>query len=450
MPIEITRLQLIESRDVAMQSRIKVGLAGISGYGSLYLDALMPMVERQEIDLVGVVDPAPQRCRHLSQLERYGISIHSDLSSLYNDKQHPNLMMLATPIHLHAQQACWSLQHGSNVLCEKPLAATVRDARRIVTESTTTSRFVAMGYQWSYSAAIQALKADIASGALGRPKRLKSLVFFPRNADYFARNGWAGRMKTAGGEAVFDGPANNAAAHYLHNMFYVLGSSRQTSAMPATTQAELYRANDIENHDTAAIRAVTEDGVEILFYASHTVPASMGPMFRFDFENAVVTYSAESVSGIVARFRNGNIKRYGDPMLDRTAKIRESIAAAAGDGEVACPARAAMPHVVCIAAAHASMPRITSMPQNLVTVSGSDGDKMLTVNGLHSTLIQCFDQWLLPSEFGGLEWARPGAVITTPSVLDPADRSESEALPPRLQEAWSEPSATNGKIAGHA
>jgi hypothetical protein len=56
------------------------------------------------------------------------------------------------------------------------------------------------------------------------------------------------------GLGIFDSPANNATAHFLHNMFYLLGATRETSAAPAVVQAELYRANAIENFDTAAIR----------------------------------------------------------------------------------------------------------------------------------------------------------------------------------------------------
>ena len=43
------------------------------------------------------------------------------------------------------------------------------------------------------------------------------------------------------GNPIFDSPVSNACAHYLHNMLYVLGPTRETSAMPARVQAELTR-----------------------------------------------------------------------------------------------------------------------------------------------------------------------------------------------------------------
>ena len=39
--------------------------------------------------------------------------------------------MIATPIPLHEEQACFALEQGSHVLLEKPIAATAEAGRRI-------------------------------------------------------------------------------------------------------------------------------------------------------------------------------------------------------------------------------------------------------------------------------------------------------------------------------
>ena len=126
-----------------------------------------------------------------------------------------------------------------------------------------------IGYQWSFSKAIQSLKNDIIKGLFGKPIRLKTLALWPRDDEYYGRNNWAGRIKENQGKWVLDSPMNNAVAHYLHNMFYVLGFEVDSSAVPKQVIAECYRANPIENYDTAVCRILTTDDVEILFYASH-------------------------------------------------------------------------------------------------------------------------------------------------------------------------------------
>ena len=171
-------------------------------------------------------------------------------------------MLIVTPIHLHAEHTCFALRNGANVLCEKPLAGTLIDALAMHEAQREASErggpFTAIGYQWSFSQAVQSLKRAILSGSLGRPVRMRTMVHQPRPIGYFRRNDWAGRIRTPDGHSVFDSPVNNASAHFLHNMFYLLGATRETSATPAWVQAELYRANAIENYDTAALRCRTQ------------------------------------------------------------------------------------------------------------------------------------------------------------------------------------------------
>src|SRR5439155_21910363 len=90
-------------------------------------------------------------------------------------------------------------------------------------------RFLAIGYQWSYSTAVQALKRDILQGRFGRPLRFRTSVTYPRSKSYFRRNAWAGRERSEAGDAIYDSPVNNATAHFLHNMLYLLGDVPSTS-----------------------------------------------------------------------------------------------------------------------------------------------------------------------------------------------------------------------------
>ena len=49
------------------------------------------------------------------------------------------------------------------------------------------------------------------------------MPLWPRDERYYSRNGWAGVKRTNDGTWILDSPTNNACAHFLHNMFYVLG-----------------------------------------------------------------------------------------------------------------------------------------------------------------------------------------------------------------------------------
>jgi predicted dehydrogenase len=389
---------------------VNIALAGIAGYGDAYLEALLPKQESVGARLVGVVDPQPQRCKRLDELERRQVPIHATMASLFDAAPQVDLMLIVTPIHLHAAQTCFALSRGANVLCEKPLAGTLRDALRMAEAQATSKQFAAIGYQWSFSQAVQSLKRDIMDGVFGRPIRLKSMALHPRPMAYFRRNDWAGRLWSGDGLGIFDSPANNATAHFLHNMFYLLGRSRETSAMPATVQAELYRANDIENFDTAAIRCVTECGAELLFYTSHAITERRGPRSRFEFELGHVDFDLAGSGEFVARFRDGRVKYYGHPNFDRHEKIWQAIDSVRTGKPVACGVPATLAHAICVAAAQESSP-VAEFPSRLRRTLGYDGDAMIAIDRLGEQLTECYDGEILPSEHPEISWGRPGDLI---------------------------------------
>lgn len=116
-------------------------------------------------------------------------------------------------------------------------------------------KFIAIGYQWSFSDAIQALKQDILDGILGAPISMKTAISWPRNFAYYRRGGgWGGKI-AKDGVTVLDSIASNACAHYLHNMLFLLGSSMEESALADSIEADCLRANNIETFDTCALRA---------------------------------------------------------------------------------------------------------------------------------------------------------------------------------------------------
>src|SRR5690606_9260488 len=82
-----------------MKSSVPVALVGIAGYGETYLSAFLDHPGEHGFDVVGLVDPAPQRCSRIDELRARNIPIYADLNELYAHAQ-PKLTMLATPIHL--------------------------------------------------------------------------------------------------------------------------------------------------------------------------------------------------------------------------------------------------------------------------------------------------------------------------------------------------------------
>jgi predicted dehydrogenase len=392
-----------------MSSHITVALVGIGGYGSNYVTAMLDGKKRDDVDLIAAVDPFPAACPRLGDLNALGIPVYPSIEQMFA-KHSPNLVVISSPIQLHCGQTVIALEHGCHVLCEKPLCATLEQIDQMIDARDRAKRQVAVGYQLSFAQTFLNLKEDIIRGLLGKPKRLSTIVCWPRGNRYYQRNKWAGRQFTDSGLPVFDSPVNNACAHYLQNMFFILGESLDRSAMPLEVTAELYRANAIENFDTAAIRCTTRDDAEFLFFVSHAVARIRGPVFKWEFEKAVVTFDDINEDGVVAHFTDGTVRQYGTPSRG-VDKLWLAIDAIRSGKPTHSGIEASSAQTRVMAAAQQS--EIRNFPASLIHEKDGEGDQpLIVVEGLEDVLLHCYHEHKLPRELG-VEWAQPRVPAAT-------------------------------------
>lgn len=271
-----------------------------------------------------------------------------------------------------------------------------------------TGKFVAVGFQWSFSEPILNLKKDILAGKYGKPVNCKTVVQWPRSERYYNRSSWAGKIKNEWGEWILDSVANNATAHFLHNMFFVLGEEINKSAYPSKITAEMYRANDIENYDTFMAKIKTDNDVDLLFLASHAVPENIHPVFEFNFEKGKVTFDSAKDSILYGTTDKGETKTYGNPFEDEMRKIFTSIKAVRGEGVIPCDILTASPQLITINAVSEHYD-IVDFPEEVLVRQplkepGLD-TTLIYVKGIKDVLNDCYAKEKLPSEIG-VSWAK--------------------------------------------
>ncbi len=402
----------------AFAEPVSVLLVAIGGYGAHYLNALLAACggPTSRCRLAGVVDPFATQSAAWPAVRALNVPVCCSMEEFYSGERSADLAVISSPIHWHVPQTIAALSHQSSVLCDKPLGATIQDAEGLIRARRESGRWAMVGYQWSFSAAILALKRDVRAGLFGRPTRASALCLWPRDFAYYKRNDWAGRLRDQATDRwVLDGPANNAMAHYLHNLFFVLGPEIHLSARPRSVQAEMYRAYPIESCDTVACRTMTTGGVEILFYASHATQRSVAPRFRVEFEDAVVTSNGDEGGEIFAIDRRGRCKRYGSPddtaqfhklsvAIENAAKDRQGV----GGERIVCGAEAAMAQTLCVNGMHDSVAEIVAFPPRLVRSCEREG--RLFLDGLDDVLLDCYEKGVLPGE-AGVGWADVGRSV---------------------------------------
>ncbi len=368
---------------------VKIVLVGIGGYGASYVKELLSNSEKAEFEITGVVDPNAEKSPYYNDIINSGIKKYFSLTDFYAENS-ADLAVLSSPIYLHCSQVLTCLQNNSNVLCEKPLAGSLEDGLKMKEAAENSERFVAIGYQWSYLPVIHAIKNDIINGLYGEPLCLKTLVIWPRSESYYKRNGWAGRLKTDAGIMVNDNPANNATAHYLHNMFFVLGDKANTSIYPVEVSAKCYRANNIETYDTIYLRATVAGGGEILFYSTHAAKDGYGPIFEYKFEKGIISMSDNYQ--ITATFNDGSTKEYGQiGNADMMRKLWSCISAVESGEDILCGVDAALPQLICIDKVQKNV-EVEGFPQNLIVAESlGENDRQVWVKGLSEKMREYYD-----------------------------------------------------------
>ncbi len=365
-------------------------LSAVSGYGYYYLQTVWDHLEGK-VDIAGIIDPTPEKSGHYKEIVNRQIPVFADIEQFYASGKTADLAVISSPIHYHVPQSLTVMQNGGNVLCEKPLAAAPEDVDELIRIRDETGKWALAGYQWSYSRAVQKLKRDILDGRFGKPLRMKSLCFWRRGDDYYKRNDWAGKIRLNDGTWVLDSPANNAMAHFLHNMFYLAGGEIDQSAFPEHVKAGCWRVNPIENYDTIKAEIRTENDVRIFFVASHATETEHNPVFQIDFEQGTIQYGIDSNS-IAAVDSCGNRNDYGSPDDDHQfLKLFRAVEKLNKPVPIVCGPEAAKAQTVCVHKIQESLESIGEFPRERVIRDAKK--KRWFVKGLDSELLSLYNCW---------------------------------------------------------
>ena len=387
----------------------RFAIIGVTGFGKVHFDDMRTLTEEGKGKPVAatVVNPeeAPEQ---MAWLLEQGCEIFSDFKEMFRRFQAKiDLCFIPTGIAWHATMTKAALEAGAHVFVEKPAAALLKDVRSMHTASRASLKFVAVGYQAVYQPDVLALKERFAEGKLGTIRRLKCRGLWSRTADYYGRNSWAGRLQ-ANDQWVLDSPFNNALAHYLNLMLFLGGTQVQSSVVPYTVQAELYRANAIESADTACIRVEAAGNQEILFYVTHACAANLGPEMVIETSAATITWAQGKPWTI--SWHSDKPDETLEPAESPRSHVRDALMARMTDNSAfICDLEIAGTQTLVANAAHDSS-EIHDFPAEIVEQRPTDLGLLTVANGIDEAIATAFQQGKLFSELG-LGWAVAGQPI---------------------------------------
>ena len=146
----------------------KLGLAVIGA--SRFADFCLGQYVRLEtLRAVGVWNRTTATGQHLAA--KYGMASFESAKALLADPSVHIVHVATTPAH-HAEYVMAALEHGKHVLCEKPLATNLHDARRLLDAARQYDRRLSVNFMMRYGPLCEPVRQTIASGTLGAALRV--------------------------------------------------------------------------------------------------------------------------------------------------------------------------------------------------------------------------------------------------------------------------------------
>src|ERR1700729_1204327 len=151
--------------------KLGVGVLGVGEMGKRHAENLRRLVP--EARLVAIADASAERARAVAEeleLENWYSSLEAML-----ERKDLDAVLIATPDKFHAQAVETAVRAGKDVLCEKPLALNLSDARAALDAVAKAGRRLQVGFMRRYDPAYAAAMKRIEAGEIGVPVIFKSV-----------------------------------------------------------------------------------------------------------------------------------------------------------------------------------------------------------------------------------------------------------------------------------
>lgn len=156
-----------------------------------------------KLEIVAVCDIIPENME--SVLAKHGlegdksIKRYAEYKKLISENPDIELISIATESGIHAEIALYCIDHGINVIIEKPMAMSLADADKIIKLSEEKHVKVSACHQNRFNIAVQKMRNALEGGRFGKLSHGSIHVRWNRNKDYYDQAPWRGTWAQDGG-----------------------------------------------------------------------------------------------------------------------------------------------------------------------------------------------------------------------------------------------------------
>jgi predicted dehydrogenase len=237
------------------QNTPRVGVIGLGGIGRTHIASW----KANGVTPVAFADAVTQAIE-VAVAEHGGEGFSSGLDLIGSGSV--DIVSICTPPASHRELAIAAAKAGIAVLCEKPLARSLEDAKAVAEAVETSGTLFSVGFCHRFEPAIERLKAMIDAGDLG-----EIMTFRNRFGGLMANahETWFSDPEISGGGALAD-----TSIHSIDLFRHLVGEPVQVQAMTSTRETEHGPALAVE--DTGVITLRTNEGAIGVIESSWRTP----------------------------------------------------------------------------------------------------------------------------------------------------------------------------------
>lgn len=202
-----------------MKNKIKFSIVGCGRIGNRHAEHITKQAE-----LVAACDIDNRTLERFSK-KFPGVRLYSSIEDLLAKDERSDVINICTPNGLHAEHTILALRSGKNVVCEKPMALKLSDAKKMIKETKISNKHLFIVKQNRFNPPVQKVKYILDKKILGKIYSAQLNCFWNRNERYYKESPWKGSKDLDGG-ILF-----TQFSHFIDLLYWFLGDFEDVEVM---------------------------------------------------------------------------------------------------------------------------------------------------------------------------------------------------------------------------
>ena len=214
---------------------IRVAIVGTGGISHAHIQAYLQFPDRCRI--AALVDIIPGKAQRVK--EQYGLDAEVFLDHHDILGKEIDLVDVCTPPFVHAEISINALRSGKNVVCEKPMAASLEECDAMLKARDESGKKLSIIAQNRFRLPVRNLKALLDSGMAGKVRHVTVNSLWFRGHSYYDL-WWRGTWEKEGGGCTL-----NHAVHHIDMLGWMMGTPERVTSVLANTGHDNAEVEDL-------------------------------------------------------------------------------------------------------------------------------------------------------------------------------------------------------------